>query len=155
MHLRQHMQPCRLPMPLRGCDAGKVGKLNTRAHVGPNVDNSIGIEQDKPNQCCIPLISNKLMYEPTHANNICRAIPHLFCLYTQLPQKDHVLWKNTCILLWLQNLVRIPCTKVAAGDAAPLTLPTLEVCLKCCPQCSACTASCMIKKTVRESDNHK
>ena len=64
-------------MPLRGCDAGKLGKPNTRAHVGPKVDSNIGMEYGKPNQCCIPLINSRLMYAPIHANSVCRASPTL------------------------------------------------------------------------------
>ena len=63
-----------LPMPSRGCDAGRVGRPNSRAHVDPHVDSNIGMEYGKPNQCCIPLINSKLMYAPTHANNVCGAL---------------------------------------------------------------------------------
>ena len=137
-----------LPMPLRGCDAGKVGKPNTRAHVGPKVDSNIGMEYGNPNQCCIPLINSKLMYAPIHANNVCRSFPFVFCLH------------RTCIpksllhsMPWFSKkcVDQLPADATACLEGSihtypiprwrwrmlfPLPLPTEKVCLKCfccCP----------------------
>lgn len=38
------------------------------------------MECGKPNQCCIPLINNRLIYAPIHASIVCRAFPFVLCL---------------------------------------------------------------------------
>ena len=63
-----------IPKQFMGCDDGRVGRPNTKAHVGPNVESNSGMDQCMFIHCCIPPISSKLRNVPIHASVDCKPL---------------------------------------------------------------------------------
>lgn len=63
-----------IPKQFMGFDDGKVGRPNTRAHVGPKVESNSGMDQCMFIHCCIPPISNKLRNVPIQAKVDCKSL---------------------------------------------------------------------------------